>query len=171
MGARWVVGLAVLLGVVGGTASADDCLSPLMKLSSCFQFVMPLSKASKPDENCCDALNSLLDSDAASGTHAMTDCMCNAFNGHGEFAVQINKTRALALADACYASHPANCTQAPAPAPATITLPSSTTVAPSSATGNHSSSACSSSLVASLKLLLCTTIFAAIFTHRPGQIN
>ncbi|CAA0812415.1 Unknown protein [Striga hermonthica] len=164
MGARWVVGVTVLLVVVGGTVSADDCLSPLMKLSSCFQFVMPLSKASKPDENCCAALNSLLDSDAASGTRAMTNCMCNAFNGHGEFAVQINKTRALALTDACYASHPANCTP-------TITLPSSTTVAPSSAAGDHSSSGCASSLEASLKLLLCTTIFAVIFTHRPGQIN
>eukprot|EP00253_Pinus_taeda_P023166 PITA_23166 len=113
----WGFALVAVFMAVGAVAqapspsssSSSDCTSAITSLSPCLSFVTTNSNETKPGNDCCTALSSIVSTKVL--------CLCQVLSGNNNLGLPINRTKALALPGACNVKTPpiSQCAAAGAP--------------------------------------------------------
>ncbi|GAV59282.1 LTP_2 domain-containing protein, partial [Cephalotus follicularis] len=75
-----------------------DCSSIIYDMASCISFISKGSKDTKPEADCCNGYESVLNYNP--------DCICEAIKSSAQLGVDLNMTKATALPSACGVSAP-----------------------------------------------------------------
>ncbi|XP_041011778.1 non-specific lipid transfer protein GPI-anchored 5 [Juglans microcarpa x Juglans regia] len=160
------MGLVLVLVTMlwAGVEAQSSCTNVIISMSPCLNYIT--GNSSTPSSGCCTQLANVVSS--------QPQCLCEVLNGGGSsLGINVNRTQALALPDACNVQTPplSRC-NADSPANSPAGTPESSNTVPSGggsktvpSTGDGSSAGSSIKLsISHLFFLLCAAVFASPFT-------